>query len=308
MTTSTHHSTNIAQVLQNLGVDVHRIGEREITGKCPVHIRTVGREDRSPSWSMNASNGLWICFSCGARGSLGSLIHELSDGKDGVDPFTIQKLLVESSYSSLVTPKPTESEIYVDREAFFSFSRIPENLSESRNLNPDILHRHGVRWNQERKAWAIPIMSPTGRLDGWQEKKFDSVKNYPIGVKKSQTLFGVERFTSSTAVIVESPLDVVRFAAVGIAHTQALATFGAYVSDAQIELILHLADKIVIAMDNDDAGVQSSKKIYKQIGTPRKGLFWWNYSNTTAKDIGDMSDNEIINGFNTATIFPPWIL
>lgn len=308
MTTSTHHSTNIAQVLQSLGVDVHRVGEREITGKCPVHIRTVGREDRSPSWSMNSSNGLWICFSCGARGSLGSLIHELSDGKEGVDPFTVQKLLVESSYTSLTTTETAEPEVHVDREAFFAFSRIPEKLSESRNLNPDILHRHGVRWNPERKAWAIPIMSPTGRLDGWQEKKLGSVKNYPTGVKKSRTLFGVERFTSSTAVIVESPLDVVRFAAVGIPNTQALATFGAYVSDAQIELILHLADKIVIAMDNDDAGVESSKKIYKQIGTPRKGLFWWNYSNTTAKDIGDMSDNEITDGFNKATIFPPWIL
>ena len=305
MTTSTHHSTNLAETLQSLGVEIKRVGDKEITGKCPVHIRTVGREDRSPSWSMNATTGLWICFSCGARGSLSSLLWELAG--DGADGLSIQKMLVEASYKSLTSPKATHEELYVDREAFFNFQRVPEKLSSSRNLDGDVLYSHGVRWNQERKAWAIPIMAPTGLLNGWQEKKLGSVLNYPVGVKKSVTLFGVERFRSSTAVLVESPLDVVRFAQVGIPNAQAMATFGAYVSPEQLKLVLHLADKVVVAMDNDSAGVESSKRIYKQIGTPRNGLYWWDYSKTSAKDIGDMLDEEIIQGFTSAKVMPPWI-
>ena len=104
----------------------------------------------------------------------------------------------------------------------------------------------------------------------------------------------------------ESPLDVIRFAKV-TDKAQALGTFGAYVSQEQIDLILHLADKVIVAMDNDKAGVESSKKLYHALGTPRKGLYWWNYKNTDAKDIGDMTDVEIEVGLETAKIMPPWI-
>ena len=302
-TTSTHHSINLAQVLESVGVEIKRVGDREITGKCPVHIRTVGRPDNSPSWNMNAITGLWICFSCGARGSLSSLLYELTGDSDSLG---IQKMLVESSFEALKAPKSQQEEVYVDRDAFFGFARVPEALCESRNLDPELTHKHGVRWNKDRRAWAIPIMSPTGKLEGWQEKRLGSVLNYPNGVKKSKTLFGVERFKSKVAVLVESPLDVVRFAAVGV-DAQALGTFGAYVSDEQLRLTLYVADKIVVAMDNDDAGIASSKKIYKAIGTPRAGLLWWNYSGSSCKDIGDMEDEEIKVGLDTATVLPPWI-
>jgi len=303
-TTSTPHSINIARLLESVGVEIKRVGEREITGKCPVHIRTVGRHDNSPSWSMNANTGLWICFSCGARGSLSSLLYELTGGVNSID---MQKMLVESSFEALKAPKITQEETYVDRDAFFGFVRVPETLCESRNLDPELTHKHGVRWNKDHRAWAIPIMSPTGRLEGWQEKKHGSVLNYPNGVKKSKTLFGIERFRSTTAVLVESPLDVVRFASLGL-DAQALGTFGAYVSDEQLRLTLYVADRIVVAMDNDDAGIASSKKIYKTIGTPRAGLLWWNYSGSNCKDIGDMEDEEIKVGLDTATVLPPWII
>jgi hypothetical protein len=215
-------------------------------------------------------------------------------------------MLVESSFEALKAPKSQQEEVYVDRDAFFGFARVPEALCESRNLDPELTHKHGVRWNKDRRAWAIPIMSPTGKLEGWQEKRLGSVLNYPNGVKKSKTLFGVERFKSKVAVLVESPLDVVRFAAVGV-DAQALGTFGAYVSDEQLRLTLYVADKIVVAMDNDDAGIASSKKIYRAIGTPRAGLLWWNYSGSSCKDIGDMEDEEIKVGLDTATVLPPWI-
>jgi DNA primase len=67
--------TSIAEVLANLGIELTRSGGAEIVGRCPVHIKRVGKADNSPSWSMNAETGLWICFSCGAKGTLSSLIR-----------------------------------------------------------------------------------------------------------------------------------------------------------------------------------------------------------------------------------------
>lgn len=301
---STHLSTDIAYVLDTAGVEITKVGDREIMGRCPVHARTVGREDRSPSWSINASTGLWICFSCGARGTLSSLLRELS----GDESISAQQFLVNAGMQRLTAGESPSADVpvVVDRDAFFSFERVTNRRCAARNLDPDIVYRYGVRWNPTNKSWALPIISPLGQLQGWQEKKPDWVRNYPIGVKKSHTLFGIERVRSATVVLVESPLDVIRFAGV-FTKPNAVASFGATVSDEQRRLLTHVANRVVIAMDNDEAGIKSSKVLYKLLDTPRRGIRWWNYSGTDAKDIGDMTDDEIERGLATATVVPPWI-
>lgn len=301
--TSTHHSTDVALILETAGVEITKIGEREITGKCPVHIRTVGREDRSPSWSINSATGLWICFSCGARGTLSSLLYELIGDRS----ISAQQFLVNAGVDRLMNPKnSSELAPVIDPEKFFKFDRVNNERCRARNLEPDLVYRFGIRWNRENKSWAIPIISPKGALKGWQEKKTDWVRNFPVGVKKGETLFGIERFIGRTAVLVESPLDVVRFAGV-FKRPCALASFGAHVTYDQMQLLLHVADAVVIAMDNDDAGIKSSQSIYKIMSSPRRGIKWWNYSGTSAKDIGDMTDDEIESGLKSATVVPPWI-
>lgn len=301
--TSTHHSIDLATVLQTAGVELTRISEREITGRCPVHIRTVGREDRSPSWSINASSGLWICFSCGARGTLSSLLRELS----GDESISAQQFLINAGMQRLTSSGESEEvPVLVNRDAFFQFERVSNRRCAGRNLDPDIVHRFGVRWNPQHKSWAIPIISPLGQLQGWQEKKPGWVRNYPVGVKKGLTLFGVERVRSSTIVVVESPLDVVRFAGV-FDKPNAVASFGATVSYEQMRLLTHIANRVIIAMDNDEAGMAANKYIYKCLDTPRRGLRWWNYNGCSAKDIGEMTDDEIERGLATATVLPPWI-
>jgi hypothetical protein len=302
---STQQLTDLPSILQSIGIEIKHIGSREITGKCPVHIRTVGREDRSPSWSINAETGLWICFSCSARGTLSSLLAEFMGTTDSI---SIQKFLVNNSFDRLASKadaKPKE-EVILDKDAFFGFDRVSDTRCNFKNLDPDLVFRYGVRWNSTNKSWAIPIIASSGRLEGWQEKKTDWVRNYPIGVQKALTLFGIERFKCRTAVLVESPLDVIRFASV-FEVPQALASFGAHVSKEQASLLTYVADTIVVAMDNDDAGMASSKKLYKSLPIPRRGIRWWNYKNTSAKDIGDMTDDEIEEGFATSTVIPPWI-
>lgn len=304
MTTATaQHSTDVASVLSDLGVEIKKVGEREITGKCPVHIRTTGHHDNNPSWSMNASTGLWICFSCGARGTLPMLISELA-GED-VDTLSVQKMLVNTSMNRLLQPKEDTEEV-LDVSDFYSFSRVSDKRCYKRALDPDLVWLYGIRWNSETKAWSIPIIGANGLLQGWQEKKAGYVRNYPIGVQKSHTLFGIERYCSKTAVLVESPLDVIRFASV-FSKPQALATFGAYVSDRQLSLLTHVADRVIIALDNDKAGIEASQRLYKKMPRPRRGIGWWNYDGTDAKDIGDMSDDEIERGFLTSGSMPPWV-
>jgi 5S rRNA maturation endonuclease (ribonuclease M5) len=297
--------SDLQTVLETVGVQITRGGEREITGKCPVHERVVGHADNSPSWSINTSTGLWICFSCGARGTLSMLLSELA-GDSGI---SAQGFLIEAGYKRLTASEetPVDNPSFVDTEQFFRFSRVSDKRCASKNLDPDLAWRYGVRWDTDQKTWIVPIISPMGRLTGWQAKKSGWVRNRPVGVEKGKTLFGIERFRSKTAVVVESPLDVVRFAAV-FNKPQALATFGAHVSIDQLRLLTYTCDRVIVAMDNDEAGVASSKRLYQTLTAPRRGIRWWNYKGTTAKDIGDMADDEIERGLMTATVVPPWML
>lgn len=297
-------SDDLAAVLSNLGVDIRRSDGKEITGRCPVHAKVTGREDRSPSWSMNSSTGLWICFSCGARGTLSMLVSELTGDKDSI--LTVHKLIIDSTLSRLQTPEELKTYVPVDWVAFGKFQKVPQKMLDLKNLDSEAAWKYGIRWDTSNKCWVTPIVSPLGELRGWQAKKVGWVRNFPEGVKKSETLFGIERFMSSTAILVESPLDVVRFAGL-FDKPQCLASFGATVSDEQIRILSDFADRLIVAMDNDEAGLASSMRLAKRLPNFRKGIKWFNYSHTSAKDIGDMSDDEIEVGLATSTFIPPWI-
>lgn len=298
-------TTDLASVLTDLGVEIKRVGEREISGCCPVHINRTGHADRSPSWSMNAETGLWICYSCGAKGTLTSLLSELTGDEKSI--LDVHTFLIESGIKRMSSAPREEQEPEVDWLSYSRFGEVPDRHLYNRNISPSVARRYGVRWDSYNKAWIIPIVAPSGELMGWQTKKVDWVRNYPIGVKKSHTLFGIERFTSDTAVLVESPLDVTRMAT-AIDNIQGLATFGAYVSDEQLKVLSAVASRVIVAMDNDEAGLKASKSLYKSLPRFKNGVLWLNYSGTNAKDIGDMTDEEMYDAVNNATAIPGWVL
>jgi hypothetical protein len=303
--TMTTGITDLSSVLTELGVDVRRVGEREISGCCPVHLKTTGHIDRSPSWSMNATTGAWICYSCGARGSLYSLISDLTGDYKSI--WEVHSFLIQSGLDRLNTVEKEEPQPDIDWISYNKFSDVPSHLLDSKNLDTTIARQYGVKWNPTNKSWVIPIVSSESQLVGWQEKKKDWVRNYPVGVKKSESLFGIERFKSKVAVLVESPLDVVRLAGV-TDEVSGLATFGAYISKNQINLVSEVADSLIVAMDNDQAGVESSQRLWKTLPRFKDGVKWLKYAHTNAKDLGDMTDSEILIAINEAQVLPWWVL
>jgi len=302
--TQTTGTTDLANALIELGVEVTRSNGREIIGKCPVHVYRVGKADNSPSWSMNSENGLWICFSCGAKGTLGSLIAEITGNFE--DTMAAHRLMMDVGLRQMNRGGYVEEVPDVDWISYSKFSSVPDKVARRRNLDPQALRMYGVKWHDEKKAWIIPTVSPAGDLLGWQEKGADWYRNQPKGVKKSGTLFGIERSHSRTIVLVESPLDVVRMASC-LSGIQALAAFGAHVSAEQMRLLADVADKVIVAMDNDEAGIKSGKRLMKEMPLLRGGLFWLDYRHAPdAKDIGEMTDEQIYNCVVNASILPWW--
>lgn len=305
-TESATHSTDLAEVLKSIGVDIRRADGREISGRCPVHRRVTGRDDNSPSWSMNAETGLWICFSCGARGTLSMLVSELTGQPDAI--LAVQSFLIDRNLDRLTNRVDTPvKKPEIDWVAFSKFVMPPKSAMDRRGLDEDTARMFGIRWDNSHKAWIIPIVNQFGELMGWQTKARDWVRNFPVGIKKSESLFGIERFLGGTAILVESPLDVVRLAS-SFTKPQALASFGAAVSAKQIELLSTVADKVIVAMDNDDAGKRSSQFLFRSLPHFRRGIWWFDYRHTTAKDIGDMTDDEIMTGVANSSQIPFWAI
>lgn len=302
--TPTRGTTDVAAVLQELGVEVTRVGDKEITGRCPVHRNRTGKDDRSPSWSMNANTGLWICYACGAKGTLSHLVSELTGEADTI--VAVHQFLVQNGLKRLTSAEVIEKIQVIDWMEFSKFAVPSDERISERNLDRDAVRKYGIRWDKEKQAWVIPIVSPMGELLGWQLKAKNYVRNYPLGVKKSFTLFGIDQIDSETCILVESPLDVVRIGT-SLGGVCGLATFGAHISDTQVRLISTHVERLIIAMDNDSAGKMAAQKLGSRLPALRYPVTYIQYNHTTAKDIGDMTDTEVYEAVKNASVFPWWM-
>ena len=94
-------------------------------------------------------------------------------------------------------------------------------------------------------------------------------------------------------IVVESPLDVVRLTSLGI--TGGVSTYGSMISETQLKTI-RFADKIIFALDSDDAGLTSSLKMVKASQDLGFEAWFFEYADIDVKDVGGMSKTEVLKG------------
>jgi len=291
-----------------LNLDVSMVAQRgnEVNGLCPMHKARTGNDDHSPSWWVNLETGVHLCFSCGYKGNMYTLVRDLK----GMDHFDIQDFLKEKTELPLdvlmkrlkdlpqyITP---DEPIGMSEARLAVFTDVPDKELKKRFLTREATDAHGVVWDTKNSAWILPIREPNDfSLWGWQEKGSTGrfFKNYPAGVKKSKTVFGVHILDESKPLwVVESPLDAVRLTGLGY---NAIATYGAIISEDQGKL-MRRATQLISAFDNDQAGKKASEQM---LGFSRKygfDLRYFNYSGIDVKDVGDMTEKEIARGLEAA--------
>jgi hypothetical protein len=253
------------------------------------------------------------CFSCGFRGGLLYLVafqRDLFDDLGTPDWKTASQWLssvhtvdVEALISRLDAArthampfKPVE----MSEARLAVFDDPPVSALRERSLSLDAAQRFGVRWDSVKEAWITPIRDAvSAKLMGWQEKgqRNRHFRNYPAGIPKSRTLFGLDVWSGPTMIVVESPLDVVRLESLGLEG--GVSTFGAAVSSAQVALMLS-AETLIIAFDNDPAGRKASEFMLGQSRSLAFECRFLNYSNTSAKDIGDMTERDVFESIHSS--------
>lgn len=289
--------------LSRLGIEAVNTRGDEIQGYCPAHAERTGKEDRNPSWWINSDTGQHICFSCNFKGGLYTLISYVEQIEfDKAREWLGSTSSLMSRFNRLTEekPQPLEETLVVTESMLHAFVDPPEEALAVRGLTSNAARAYELMWDSRKNNWIMPIRDPlTEKLLGWQEKGYDRryFNNQPAKVKKSLALFGYKNYVGGQMIVVESPLDVVRLASVGVMG--GVATYGSIVSMAQFNL-LRGADRLIFALDNDNAGKSSSMTLLDLCKEMGKEAWFFNYSGTDMKDVGAMSKFEIESGLETA--------
>lgn len=312
-------TVDIELALEGLGIQYETKGS-EALGLCPMHEARTGKQDHSPSWWINLESGMHVCFSCGYKGNLRQLVCDVNDfylgawGQKSYDynaadvwlanleQIPLEVLLERmKALPTYIEPSPVPLEMSEARLAVFV--NPPEDALAKRNLTLESALAYGVLWHEESQTWILPIREPHfNKLMGWQEKGTvnRTFKNRPAGLQKSKTLFGIENQNDDVVIVVESPLDCLRFHAAGISG--AVAICGSSPSEEQLKL-LRYSNKVIAAFDNpavDKAGLKASAGLLKVSRVYGFNLFFFNYGETGKKDPGDLTDTELHWGVENA--------
>lgn len=300
---------DVLQCLAELGISVTRITHGEAWAICPGHYERLGRHNKRPNkWSVNLETGQHSCFSCGFNGSFVYLVQEVKgydrhDAEHWINSHggvsrRLRRILAVPAGGVESAPRVqpwNEARLAV-------FSDPPPAALDGRRISAGAVKHYGVLWDSKRENWILPIRDPkTGQLWGYQEKGEGWFCNKPARVEKSETLFGLEAFSGKTAILLESPLDCLRLYTAGISG--GLSSYGVQVSNRQLDLLFDVAEIIIFALDNDDAGLTKMRDLRSRYLSSGRRIKFINYSHIPdAKDIGTdgVSDKDIQQSILTA--------
>lgn len=278
---------------------------------CPFHSNT-----HSPSCSINLESGAWICFnpSCAESGTLLDLVKRTLQKND------FQALRYIAGYESAKVDAFDEAlkEILEDKPEFEEFPQdildgLHDGLGsnekaraylESRGINIESMKHFKLGYSNKLNMVVTPVHSPDGIPVGIvgrsiEGKSFKNSTNLP----KNKTLFNIHRAKriGNHVIVVESNFDAIRVHQAGFPNV--VATLGGHVSQDHIKLLNRYFNKITIMTDADEAGRGLGKEIISRLRG--KEIMWAAYEYKTvyphgAKDVGDMTDDEIVQCIKNA--------
>lgn len=230
--------------------DVRSITGSEALCMCPWHKDTSGGH-----LYVNVFSGLYLCFSCGAKGSLDKMV-------DGEVPKATTTDLRERLDRMAERKKP----LHTYPEGWLRKYAIPHPFwTQERGLDPDIVDLFGLGFDPFSNRATMPLRDVQGRVLGVTFRRLDggtpkylNPKGYPIG----RHLYGAWLLNDNhrTVAVTEGQVDAIRCWQYGI---PAVAAMGARLTPDQVSVLQHCGvRKVVLLLDNDNAGRKGTVAIY----------------------------------------------
>lgn len=277
----------IFEIAQRYLRNVRKTGAENVVAICPFHRKPDGSFERSPSFTMSLTKGLWQCHSCKEVGSLPRFFKLLGENYQVIKNY--EDLFSELHQSSrrcvVIDTRALQAKYIVEDPlpeavlGFFDFCPTPL-LDEG--FTEETLRRFEVGFDPKHFRITYPIRDIEGNLMGVSGRTvIDDEKRYKVydkefeafglprrtPAKKSSTLWnGHTVYSSLFPTYNPDPLVVVEgFKAcmwlwqAGIKNVVAL--MGSTLSEQQKWLLERMGAPVYLMLDNNDAGRKGTRKI-----------------------------------------------
>ncbi|MCI0559800.1 MAG: toprim domain-containing protein [Nitrososphaera sp.] len=286
-------------------------------GKCPIH-----GGDNPTAFSWKKDRGFFRCFTHRCERDGADIFDFVSKFKkcNFVESVKIVRSIVAGSYSEDDDAKMMDEiafQKYIKNNAPRRRVCQPIDPSKLKALKPDTYligrgfsqaviddYRIGYSSNPDSyyyRRTCIPVCDDSGIIVGITARAtFDFETEglakwiHTSGMPKSEVLFNLNNakkhiLKTHQAILVEGPLDVLKFEMAGIHNS--VAVLGSSLSGKQRSLLLeNECFDLILAFDADEAGRICANEV-KQ--TCNRYFALYEYHITTGKDIGDLSVEEI---------------
>lgn len=281
----------VKRVIVGAGITVENEVDSDYIIFCPFH-----NNSRTPAGEIHKSNGLFFCFSCQKTANLVELVMHMSSRTYFEAARFINSKAEISNISNDIQKSLSDKPDFVQFDELL-IRRLNNQALESpramryfngRLIANESVARFSLGFSEKQDMVTIPVHSPDGMVIGFIGRSIEGkeFKNTP-GLPKSKALFNLHRVKNSDRVyVVESSFDVIRLYQVGL---PAVATMGANVSGAQIDLLRRFFNNIIVIADNDEAGSNMKTRVIEKLGSRVSVV----NIDSKYKDIGDMEDDEI---------------
>ena len=258
--------------------NVRDAGPENISASCPFHV-SDNPKGYSRTFGMSLTRGIWHCFSCQESGNLGSFLRKMGMSSGALKRH-YGELLEELRTNQPAAKKKVEQAPRIPEHILGVFDYCPTELLEA-GFEEVTLKRFDVGYDRERDRIIYPIRTIGGDLVGIVGRRRNSNQKYmPYGeeLKKfsvhvppppiGQLLWNAHRvFAEVLLDRFDEPVVLVEgykgcMWVWQCKYTRVVHSYGAGVTEEQVELLSKLGTTVIIMYDGDKAG---------QIGTFKAG-------------------------------------
>lgn len=274
--------------------------------KCP----SPDHQDKSPSCHLNLDKKVFICFSCGAKGTLETAL------KWKRAPQEIVSLIAESK-RDMYTKTPKQQEQILDESVLYAWDYEPTPWIEG-GLDPDVLQDHEIGFDTFNQCVTIPIRNENGELVAvygrsignqigprYRVYKRELMDYCPAGYnpRSHDYLWRYHRVPKSVErlIVVEGFKACLKLVELGELGTVAL--LGKMMSDSQKDMIVSDGRPVYLMLDNDEAGRKGQENI--AIILSKHGTDTWLVDYSTRQP-DELTKEELESSIKTALPLLQW--
>lgn len=230
--------------------------------------------DQNPSAACNLDKKVYICYQWWG-GDLFHLIAKMEGRESLADVIPLLSNFLAGATQPVDKVRAELDKIFAQPGSFaVDLPRYADRVLDpwlrehpywaARGIAPETVAQFKLGFDPAENRVVFPHYYQ-GSLVGWQKRVTpQAVPAFPkyrnsVGFPKAETLYNYDRARDfRTVVVVESPMSVVRAHSLGFPNV--VATFGAKVTAAQIDLLRHWPE-IYVWFDGDTAGLTGEQKL-----------------------------------------------